>query len=242
MPRRSLLLLLLCASVLPACEGPRTVAGRIRDGAGKPVPHARLRTLHLTGEAPAAESDEDGRFRFEVFTSALATRASVQVDAAGYHPYYGRLPFRDDVEIVLVPDSVAQHGLQWTAAEWTPLAGFHYGLPLRLSYTFGIARTRTAGFDQMAGWYVAGEGGDGGIKGRAGFLRIWPHVGGQLGVAVLRTGDKSRGVEPDQTFAGAETRLHLVAPITFTIGGYARIAGSVPGDRRLISFAGGIGF
>jgi hypothetical protein len=235
-------LLLLLLPLLPACEGPRAVAGHIRDGAGNPVPHAKLRTLHLTGEDAAGESDAEGRFSFEVFTSALTNRASVQVDAPGYHRRFARVPFREDVELVLVPDSVPLQGLEWSAPEWMPLAGAHYGVPLRLSYTAGVARVRSASFDDLAGWFAAGEGGDdGGMRARVGYLRFWHGIGGQLGPALLRTGSRPRDVAPHQTYAGAEARLHLFYG-TFTIGRYRRIDGSAPGDSRLLSFGAGVGF
>ena len=234
-------LLLLLLPLLPACEGPRAVAGHIRDGAGNPVPHAKLRTLHLTGEDAAGESDAEGRFSFEVFTSALTNRASVQVDAPGYHRRFARVPFREDVELVLVPDSVPLQGLEWSAPEWMPLAGAHYGVPLRLSYTAGVARVRSASFDDLAGWFAAAEKGDGGVKGRVGYLRLAPRIGGQLGLAVLRTGAKARDAAADQTFAGAEARIHLFYG-ALTIGGYRRIAGDAPGESRLLSFSAGVGF
>ena len=92
-----------------------------------------------------------------------------------------------------------------------------------------------------AGWLAAVEHGEGGVKGRVGYLRHGRHVGAQLALAALKTGSRALTVEPRQSYAGAEARIHLI-PITFTIGAFGRIGGSSPGDARLLSVSGGLGF
>lgn len=239
--RRAAIALLLLLPVLPACEGPRAIAGRVRDGAGNPVPHARLSAVHLTGASPVGETDSLGYFRFDVFASAFDSRASVQVDAAGYHSRFVRLPFRDGVEVVLTPDSVPLHGRQWADPETIPLGGAHLGIPLRWSGNFGLARGRWASFDDFKGVYLAAESGGGGVKGRLGFVRFGKHLGGQIGVAALRTSSHALTVAPGQGYAGAEARIHFI-PLTFTVGGFGRISGSAPGDAKLFAAGVGLGF
>src|SRR4051794_34439728 len=197
--RRAAIALLLLLPVLPACEGPRTVAGRVRDGAGNPVPRATLRTGNNLGDAARAESDDGGYFSFSVFTNVLESRASVRVDAAGYHTRYVRLPFREGVEVVLIPDSVPLRGPQWGDAETGPLVGFHYGIPLRWTTDLGITRGRWASFDDFQGWYLAAESGGGGYRGRVGFVRLGHRLGAEIGVAGLRTTAHALTVAPDQS-------------------------------------------
>ncbi|MFL5539474.1 MAG: carboxypeptidase-like regulatory domain-containing protein [Longimicrobiaceae bacterium] len=239
--RRAAAALLLLLPCLPACEGPRMIAGRVRDGAGNPVPHAFLRTRDDVGDVANAETDDAGWFSFSVFVSVIQTRATVRVDANGYHTRYVRLPFREGVEVVLVPDSVKRRGPDWSDPETGPAVGLHYGVPLRWSYTVGLTRGRFAGFYDYAGWTVAVEPGEGGVKGRVGYLRYGRRVGGQLSAAMLRTGAHALTIAPHQGYAGAEARIFLI-PLTFTFGGYGRISGSAPGDERLFAAGIGVGF
>lgn len=217
------------------------IAGRVRDGAGNPVPHAFVRTRDDVGDVAGAETDSGGWFSFSVFANVVQRRATVRVDAAGYHTRYVRLPFRDDVEVVLVPDSVKRRGLDWGDYETGPAVGFHYGVPLRWSYTIGLTRGRFAGFNDYAGWVVAAEPGEGGVKGRVGYMRYGRRVGGQLSAAMLRTGAHALTLAPHQGYAGAEARIFLI-PLSFTFGGYGRISGSAPGDERLFAAGIGVGF
>ena len=173
--RLAALALLLLLPALPACEGPRTVAGRVRDGAGNPVPRAMLRLGDDVGDVSVAETDDGGWFSLTTFSSWMVKRAMVRVAAAGYHTRHVRLPFRDDVEVVLVPDSVRRRGPDWGDAETELAVGLHYGIPMRFSYTVGLTRGRWAGFGEYAGWVVAAEPGEGGIKGRLGYVRWGTH-------------------------------------------------------------------
>lgn len=78
--RRGATALLFLLPILPACEGPRLIAGRVRDGAGNPVPHAMLRTSDDIGDVSGAETDSAGRFSFSVFANVVQTRATVRVE------------------------------------------------------------------------------------------------------------------------------------------------------------------
>ncbi|HKP74555.1 MAG TPA: carboxypeptidase-like regulatory domain-containing protein [Longimicrobiaceae bacterium] len=240
MPRRSILALFLLPA-LAACEGTVTIAGHVRSAAGSPVPHARLVTRDLMGHGVEASSDSTGRFGLTFFTTGLVQRATVEVTAEGYHPRTLRLPYRDSVEVRLIPDSLPAPAREWSAPEWLPLSSIRYGVPLRLSYTFGISRVRFSSGGWFAGPFLAAETGDGGYGARAGYLRQWGWFGAQFGPAVLRTRHHPRGVAAGQSFAGAEARF-LVSGLSLAVGGYGRIAGSAPGDQRLVSFSAGVGF
>lgn len=153
-----------------------------------------------------------------------------------------RLPFRDSVEVVLVPDSVAQRGPDWSAPEILPVAGLHYGVPLRFTYSFGITRGQAAlATGDYRGWVVVIESGAGGGTGRVGFVRAGRHLGAELAGAVLYTDRRALTVAPDQSYAGAQARIFL-DPITVTLGGYGRVDGTAPGDGRLFSVSIGVGY
>jgi hypothetical protein len=239
--RLGLLSLLLLLPALPACEGPRTIAGRVRDGAGNPIPNALLRTRDDVGDVSAERTDSAGRFSLTMFASMLSARAVMRVDAEGYHRRYVRLPFREGVEVVLTPDSVRRRGPDWSDPETLPVLGLHYSIPLRFSYAVGVSRGQVAPASRdYRGWLAAVEHGEGGVKGYLGYERSGAHVGAQLTAAMLRTGNRALTVAPRQSYAGAEARIFLT-PVTFTIGGYGRIAGSAPGDGRLLSVGFGLG-
>ena len=239
--RLGLIALLLLLPSLPACEGPRTIAGRVRDGAGNPVPRALLRTRDDIGDVSAVKTDGEGRFSLTMFASTLSARATVRVDAPGYHRRYVRLPFGEGAEVVLTPDSVRRRGPDWSDPETLPMLGLHYGIPLRFSYAVGVSRGQAAvASGDYRGWLAAVEHGEGGVKGYAGYERTGRWAGVQLAAALLHTGDRALTVAPRQSYAGAEARIYL-RPITFTAGGYGRIAGSAPGDDRLLSVGVGLG-
>jgi hypothetical protein len=69
--RLGLLALLVLLPALPACEGPRTIAGRVRDGAGNPVPNALLRTRDDVGDVFAERTDSARRFSLTMIASTL---------------------------------------------------------------------------------------------------------------------------------------------------------------------------
>jgi hypothetical protein len=239
--RRGLLAMLLLLPALPACEGPRTIAGRVRDGAGNPVPHARVSARDDVDDEWSTRTDSAGQFSITTFAGMMVTRGWVWIHADGYHPRNIRLPFRTDVEVVLTPDSVQRRGTDWSDSETHFIPGVHYGVPLRWSLGMGVAHGHWASAGEYAGWYLIGESGGGGVKGYAGFARLGPRVGAQLSVAALRTSGHPLTVAPDQTFGGLEARFHLM-PLTFTLGGYRRLAGSAPGDARFLSAGVGVGF
>jgi hypothetical protein len=231
-------LALIVIPFLAACEGPRTIAGRIRDGAGNPVPGAVLRRSDADR---GTETDSAGRFKLMVFASVFDSRSTIRVDAAGYHTRHVRLPYRSDAEVVLVPTSVARRGKDWSEPERGLAAGLHVGTPLRVSTTIGVMRGSYTGFGDYRGWLLAAEPGTGGVKAKLGYMRYGPRRGGQLSVAMLRTGRHALDVASRQGYAGGEARLFLM-PWSFSLGGYSRIAGSAPGDRRLLAATMGLGF
>jgi hypothetical protein len=239
--RLALFALLLLLPALPACEGPRTIAGRVRDGAGNPVPNALLRTRDDIGDISASRTDSAGRFSIRMIAATMSRRATVRVDAPGYHRRYVRVPFGEGAEVVLTSDSVKRRGPDWSAPETLPVLGLHYGIPLRFSYALGVSRGQVApASGDYRGWLAALEFGEGGGKGYVGYERTGRHVGIQLTAATLYTESRALTVAPDQSYAGAEARIFLT-PLTFTIGAYGRIEGSAPGDSRLLSIGVGLG-
>ncbi|HEV7587586.1 MAG TPA: carboxypeptidase-like regulatory domain-containing protein, partial [Longimicrobium sp.] len=53
---------------------PRTIAGRVRDGAGNPVPHALLRTRDDVGDVSAERTDSAGRFSLTTMVGMFTAR------------------------------------------------------------------------------------------------------------------------------------------------------------------------
>jgi hypothetical protein len=232
--------LALLLPLLSACST-GTMSGRVRDPVGNPVPQARLYLWDGPRE-PNAVTDSAGAFSIEFgpLHVAAATGSQVRVDAAGYHSRTLRLAVRESLEVVLVPDSLPPPPREWSRAALSPLGGLHYGIPLRLSSSIGVMRVRYSGFHDIAGWYLASEWGDGGFKGRIGYVRLGREFGVLAGPALLRTTAHARGAEPDQTWGGADTKL-LAGPLTFGLGGYTHLSGNAPGKKRLLSFGVGMG-
>ena len=230
----------LLVLLLPACEGYRTVAGRVHDGAGNPIPRASIRSSDFLTDSVGSIADEDGRFSITVFTSAFSPRASVGVSAPGYHPRWTRLPFREDVEVELTPETLPAPYGKWSSPELVPTGGVHYGAPLRFSTAFGAMRVRFYRDTGFQGWVATGEGGDGGVKGRLGYVYYVQPFGGQLSVSAIRTSHKAWSVGPNQTFVGGEARV-MAFMLSLTGGYYARVSGTAPGDSRLVSLGVGLG-
>jgi hypothetical protein len=233
--------ILLLLPLLAGCEGFRSVAGRVVDRAGRPVPSAEVRVQEDDFVYGKTRSDSAGRFDVRFFYTALAYRAPVRVEAPGYRTAERWVWFGRPEEIVLVSDAEARSGRVWGPMEVVPRFGAHYGVPLRFSGSAGAAYGRFADLETFSGVAVAVEGGEGGARGRAGYVRTFGRFGGELSASVLRTFNSPLTVAPRQTFAGAEARFFF-RPFTLTVGGYDRIAGSAPGDERLFAVGVGLGY
>jgi hypothetical protein len=90
-------------------------------------------------------------------------------------------------------------------------------------------------------WIAQIEAGRGGGKLQFG-AGLWYFVGGMVKASLLRTwGDPLSGIEPGETYLGAEIDLNFLQ-LNGALGAYTRVQGNKDGPSSMITWALGVGF